>query len=412
MFRISLNKRTSVLLFLTIALLHFSHGQILTHEDSISAGLTVKGNRATAISGYGEAFYSQDFSNKTATAQLKRAVLFIGHRFNQNITFFSEMELEDAVVAGNEAKGEIGMEQCFLKFDITRSLYLNAGLFTPRLGLINENHLPNTFFGNERPVLETMIIPSTWRELGVSFYGTIPFLPGINYSLGIFNGLNAKGFSLEEGISGGRSEGFKASARNKAIIGSLLYYVGNYRIQLGGYVGGSNGLDDKTSSFIGLSTGFFGTPVYLGDFNVQYRRNGWQGKLQMTHISIPDANRINVAYANNCPGQITGALGEIAYDFLNNRYKGEKQFHAFSRVEYIDMNSSLPETGVANKYFSQQHFFLGFSYLPVRGVVIKADYHHVLNGEFNQSLVINPPAYQLPYRTSRGYLNLGLAYSF
>ena len=411
MFRISLNKNKACLSALLVLLSFRVSAQILTHEDSISAGLNIKGNRATAISGYGEAFYTQDFNNKIATAQLKRAVLFIGHRFNEKITFFSEMELEDAVVSG-DAKGEIAMEQCFLKFDLTRNLYVNAGLFTPRLGVINENHLPNTFYGNERPVLETMVIPTTWRELGVSFYGTVPSMPALNYSLGIFNGLNAKGFSLESGIKDGRAEGFKASARNKAIIGSLLYYLGNYRIQLAGYAGGSNGLDDKTSSFIGLSTGFFGTPVYLGDFNVQYRNNGWFGKAQATQISIPDAQQITTAYANNCPGKILGALGELGYDFFYKKWKGEKQFHAFGRYEYIDMNGKLPESGLANPYFTQQHFFLGFSYLPVRGVVIKADYHHILNGEFNQSLVVNPPPYQLPYATSRGYLNLGLAYSF
>ena len=411
MFRISLNKNKVAALLASLLLSAVASAQILTHEDSISAGLNIKGNRATAISGYGEAFYSQDFRNNIAEAQLRRAVLFIGHRFNNRITFFSEMELENAVVTG-EQKGEISMEQCFVKFDISRSSYINAGFFTPRIGVMNENHLPNTFYGNERPVLETMIIPSTWREIGLSINGSVPFMPGLNYSLGLFNGLNAQGFSLEEGISGGRYEGFKASARNKAVTGSLLYYVGPYRFQVAGYVGGSNGLDDNTSSFIGLSTGMFGAPVYLGDINVQYRQNGWFGKAQATQISIPDANLINTAYSNNTPEKMIGALGEIGYDFLHRRYKGERQFHAFTRYEYIDMNAAIPETGIKNPYFTQQHIFFGLSYLPVRGVVIKADYHYVMNGAFNTDLVINPPPYQLPYYQNRSFLKLGLAYSF
>jgi len=106
MFRISLNKYKLFFFSLFIFVAFQSSAQILTHEDSISAGLTIKGNRATALSGYGEAFYSQDFNNKIATAQLKRAVLFIRHRFNEKITFFPEMELENAVVSGDQ-KGEI-----------------------------------------------------------------------------------------------------------------------------------------------------------------------------------------------------------------------------------------------------------------------------------------------------------------
>lgn len=411
MFRISLNKNKLLASIASLAFILSANAQILTHEDSISAGLTIRGNRATAISGYGEAYYTQDFRNGTATAQLKRTVLFIGHRFNSNITFFSEMELENAIVSGGN-KGEISMEQCFIKFDISRSAYINAGFFTPRIGVINENHLPNTFYGNERPVLETMILPSTWRELGVSIYGVLPFFPGMNYSLGLFNGLNAQGFSLEKGIGNGRYEGFNASARSKAMIGSLLYYVGPYRIQLSGYVGGSNGLDNKTSSFVGLSTGTFGTPVFVGDANVQYRENGWFGKLQATRISIPDADRINAAYANNTPEEMTGLLGEIGFDFLHKKYQGERQLHAFSRYEYVNMNSSIPENGLKNNYFSQQHLFVGLSYLPVRGVVIKADFHYIWSGQFNESLVINPPPYQLPFYTNRSFLNLGLAYSF
>ena len=407
----SLNKKIWFLLSFLVLISVNSFGQILTHEDSISAGLNVKGNRATAISGYGEAYYDQDFRNKLATARLRRTVLFIGHRFSNKITFFSEMELEDAVVSGGN-KGEISMEQCFVKFDLIPGMYINAGLFTPRMGVINENHLPNTFYGNERPVLETMVLPSTWREMGVSFYGTFSRIPGLNYSIGVFNGLKASGFTLDNGISGGRQEGFKASARNKAIIGSLLYYTGPFRFQASGYAGGSNGADDKVSAYSGLSTGFMGTPVYVGDVNVQYRNNGWFGKAQITQISIPDADRINAAFANNCPGTISGALGEIGYDFLNKKYNGEKQLHAFGRYEYIDMNGKMPETGIENPYFTQQHFFAGLSYLPVRGVVIKADYQYIMNGTFNQSLIINPAPYQLPYYQNRSYFKLGMAYSF
>jgi hypothetical protein len=70
---------------------------------------------------------------------------------------------------GNNA--EISMEQAFLKFNLNAHQYIIAGLFTPRIGILNENHLPVNFNGVERPMVETLIIPATWRELGAGFYG-------------------------------------------------------------------------------------------------------------------------------------------------------------------------------------------------------------------------------------------------
>ena len=99
-----------------------SHAQVLTQEDSLYAGLISK-EQSTVISGYGEAHYSYDTKRKTAEAGLKRVVLFIGHKFNNKISLFTEMELEDALVtggAGDEGtgKGSISMEQAFLKFNM------------------------------------------------------------------------------------------------------------------------------------------------------------------------------------------------------------------------------------------------------------------------------------------------------
>ena len=123
MFRLNLNVKDGFFLSLLVLISDNSFGQILTHEDSISAGLNVKGNRATAFSGNGEVYFDQDFRNNLAIARLRRTVLFICHRFSNKITFFSEMEREDALSSGGK-KGEISTEQCFVKFDFVPGMYL------------------------------------------------------------------------------------------------------------------------------------------------------------------------------------------------------------------------------------------------------------------------------------------------
>ena len=38
-------------------------------------------------------------------------------------------------------------------------------------GLLNENHEPTNFYGVQRNFVETLIIPSTWREGGFNLHG-------------------------------------------------------------------------------------------------------------------------------------------------------------------------------------------------------------------------------------------------
>ena len=51
--------------------------------------------------------------------------------------------------------------------------------------------------------VETLIIPSTWRELGIGLYGNIPGLP-VNYTAGLINGLNSSGFVHGTGLINGQ----------------------------------------------------------------------------------------------------------------------------------------------------------------------------------------------------------------
>ena len=388
-----------------------SQAQILTAEDSLTAGIKSKGDRATVISGYGEASYTQDLVNNTGTARLNRAVLFVGHRFSDKISLFTELEIEDAVVAGDKS-GEISMEQAFLKFDLNKNTYLTAGLFVPRIGIINENHLPTTFNGMERPYVEQMVIPATWREIGVGIYGSFKHISGLNYSAAIMNGLNAEGFSMDQGLREGRAEGFTTGARSKAVTASLLYYYGPFRIQASSYMGGSVGVDNRTADRLELHTGAFGTPVFLNEANIQYRSNGLTLKAIACMVNIPDASSINKAYPdNNTPKQMMGAYGEIGYNLLQKKSQTQ-QFIVFSRYEYINMEAQLPENGIKNDAFKQSHIISGITYLPVRGVAIKADFQYTTTGDFNPLLISNPDPFAPAYQPVKKLVHLGIGYSF
>jgi hypothetical protein len=384
-----------------------------TAEEALALNLLKKTQVATPIGGYGELRYSYDAINKTAATNLDRAVIFMGHKFNNKISFFSEIEIEDAKIAGGEAGGEISLEQAFARFVIKRNTFLYAGLFIPRIGIINENHLPTTFNGVNRPFVETLVLPSTWREIGIGLYGNIKQVNGLQYTLALTNGLNSAGFENGSGIRGARFEGKNASAANLATSGSLLYYINNFRFQLSGYVGGSAGLTHKVADSLQLSSGAFGTPVMLSDFNIQYNKNAWSIKALAAAISIPDAKAINAAYTNNTPEMLMGSYVEVAYNILYHSKKyNNKKFNLFARYENIDLNAKTTENGIHNNALQQQYLIAGFTFQPVVGIIIKADYLMKQTGNWNQALITLPFPQQNAYQTKKSVLNLGIGYSF
>lgn len=388
------------------------HAQVLTKEDSLNAGL-VRSDRTTVISGYGELKVSYDQQLGTGQANLTRNVLFVGHRFNQHISFFSEMELENAKVEGGQVGGEFSMEQLFVKFDLTKDIYLTGGLFIPRLGLINENHLPTTFNGNDRPYVEQFIIPSTWREIGISLYGRSTRVQGLNWSVAVQNGLDAGAFEHGTGIREGRGDGSQASASNLGVSGALLYYTGDFRFQASGYYGGSAGLTQREADSLQLDYGTFGTPVRLLEANAQYLGEKVRVKVLATQVDIADAERINRAYANNTPERMFGAYAEVGCDLWSFIRPTEKRdLIAFVRCEALDMNAAIPDNGIDDPTLKRTYVVAGLTYVPVGGISVKADYTMRSTGEPNPALYLNPYPQALPYFTDNGFINIGLAYSF
>jgi hypothetical protein len=392
---------------------------ILTNEDSLNNNVI---KNKTVISGYGSAFYQRDFNQKVSTVALDRVVLFVGHNFSDKISLFTELEVENAVVSGTNSdepssgRGDIAMEQAFLKFNLDSRHYLVAGLFTPRIGITNENHLPVNFNGVERPIVEQFIIPTTWREIGVGLYGTLDRIP-LNYSIAVVNGLNSAKFQHDTGLGEGEGLGSNATANNLAVTASVQYRLKDLKFQLAGYAGGTVGLSKRSADSlnVGLQTGAFGTPLYLGEFDVQYAHNGFSAKALGTYIAYPNADKIYRAYATSIGSGMYGAYLELGYDWLHRKGR-QQQIITFVRGEALDMNAQLTtlqkQDDQLDETLKQTHVIAGLSYFPIPNVVIKADVRLQHTGPQNPALVINPPPNALPYRQNDQFLNLGIGYSF
>lgn len=385
-----------------------SKAQIVTSEDSLASGL-IPAKTSTVLSGYGEASATYDTKEQDGQADLKRIVLFVGHKFNHRISLFTELEVENAVVAGGEEKGEVAMEQAFLKMDINPSHYFVAGLFLPRIGIINENHLPTTYSSVERPWVEQLVIPSTWREIGIGFYGSSSRVRGLNYSLSITNGLNAAAFESGTGIRGGRQEGSKAKLAGLAAHASLLYYVNHFRLQTSMYIGGSTAVSPRIADSLALNHGLLANPVQLNEMNIQYHNHRLTAKALLCYITIHDAENINGVFDNHTPHSIGGTYAELGYDVLSNSLqKDGRSLTLFARGEFLSAKQAVSENATEDANNKQLYVVSGVNYKPIRGVVMKLDFTWKQMGKQNQQIV--PPS--LPYVTTRGIVSAGIGYNF
>jgi hypothetical protein len=292
------------------------------------------------------------------------------------------------------------------------SRYIIAGLFVPRIGILNENHLPVNFNGVERPMVEQLVIPATWREIGVGFYGRSNKFP-LTYSFAIVNGLNSASFEHGNGIRSGRAEGSNATANNLAVTAAVQYNWKHFKFQASGYSGGTVGLTKKSADSLYLNSGAFGTPLHLIEANMQYNKEAFSAKLLVAIISYPDAAKVNIAYAKNLSTAMYGSYAEIGYDWMYNKQK-QAAFITFVRGEWLDLNATIPAPpkAIYDGTIKQQHIIVGFTYLPLPNVALKADLKLLHTGRQNANLIINPPPNATPYNQNNQLLNIGIGYSF
>jgi Phosphate-selective porin O and P len=138
--------------------------------------------------GYGEVYYTRPtYEVSRSQADLARAVFGIGYTFNDRTEFNSEYEVEHAVASASDP-GEFEVEQFYIDRQLNNSVALRAGLFLMPFGFLNEHHEPIYYYGVQRNFVETLIIPSTWREGGLNLHGDTP--GGFRWNVGLTTGFD------------------------------------------------------------------------------------------------------------------------------------------------------------------------------------------------------------------------------
>ncbi|MEK9137714.1 MAG: porin, partial [Bacteroidota bacterium] len=274
----------------------------------------------TTVGGYGELHYNEPDGHRRGMLDFHRFVIYISHNFSEKIAFHSEIELEHTLVDPGKG-GELSIEQAFLDYRIVPSFGVRVGILLPPVGLINLYHEPPTFNGVERPSVDRVIIPTTWRESGIGIYGSPA--EQVQYQIYVVGGLKAEGFSASDGLRGGRQKGLESNPANPSITGRLDYTPA-LGLQLGGSFFAGGAASDKDS--IGEPT------VALWSGDIRYRIDEFSFRAVGAIATISDADKLNAKVKKSVADRIFGYYIEGAYNFLPLLCsESEQELNVFAR---------------------------------------------------------------------------------
>ena len=218
------------------------------------------------------------------------------HQFDEKTKMVAEWEWEHAITSADD-RGESEVEQLWLERQFANGLRGRAGLFLMPVGLINQNHEPTAYYGVYRPDVDTKIIPSTWREVGLGTQRRHVVRPqlgrrGHDRAQPVSNWDPASNEGRDRGpLQSIHGEGQFASARTGGSVGAL-----NYRGVPGLLLGGSVVYDSIGQN----QPGFFGNGAKLLMLDVHGRYQvGGLGLRGRVHARPRSARReaLNQSYA-------------------------------------------------------------------------------------------------------------------
>ncbi len=341
--------------------------------------------RGVSLGSYGEFNYKNVVSDKGGDDDefdFERLVLYTGYKFNDTFVFNSEIEFEH-ILTGGDSDGEVHVEFANLDVLLDKRLNIRSGLMLIPMGFLNEMHEPPFYHGNQRPIVEDKVIPSTWSAGGVGIFGEL--LPGLTYRTYAVTGLDASGFN-SGGIRGGRQESIE-KAEDFAWVGRIDYSPLEM-LTIGGsaYVGDSGQHESFGNDGNGRKADVF-TQIY--EAHGQLRTHGFEARLLGAWVEVDDAallssdEDINPHKADpDEPDQPVassqfGWYGEIAYNVLPLIDPETGHYLApWFRYSHVDTQSDIPSGFDKNHIDEFDVFEVGLTYKPIPQVVFKLDYRN------------------------------------
>lgn len=400
------------------------------------------GYRKFRFGGYGEMVASfKDYgTNRFAgTAQgntktrrnsisIPRFVLALDYKFNPQWILGAEIEFESggtgsAVELENSENGEYeteiekGGEVALEQFHITRLIIpqfnVRAGHIIVPVGLTNAHHEPINFFGTVRPEAETSMLPSTWHETGILFFGSFgKRFTRFDYQFMIVAGLNANGFDRNEWIAGGKQGFFETDNFTSPGYVARVDYRGVPGLRTGVsfyYCRDAGANSDKAHTYSSIGK----IPVAIGTWDAQYRNKYVAARANVTYgyvgnsAALSNANR-NLSNSSPYSRLIPVAKNALSYGAeaglnLKSVIKGCPAIYPFARYEYFNPQyRGQGKSTTMDKRLETSEWRAGLNWHALPNLVVKADY---ANRQIGTSKVFGKGIYN-----SENDISIGIAY--
>lgn len=363
------------LFFFALIIVNISFSQ--TVNDSINTEYKIQNNASQSmisdssennltLGAYGELTYNQP-EGKNGELDVQRLVLLLAYRFNDEVQFISEIEIEHVE--------EIFIEQAFVNYSIGNNVSLRGGLMLVPMGIINEYHEPTTFNGTERPAVDNKIVPTTWRELGVGVNARFTDA-SLSFQAYIFNGFKSTELDGEEikgllegnsGLRGGRQKGIKSTVDSPTFSTKIDFYgILGLRLGLSGYFGKTQA-EDSIENIEGAIIGI----TMLG-FDARYKYKRFEARGEFIYTSLRDTDSYNDLTGKDLGSALMGYYIEGGYNVFP--LSAEQRLIAFIRYEQYDTHAKTEYNIVKDDSFNRTDITMGLSYHIVDGVVLKGDY--------------------------------------
>jgi hypothetical protein len=365
------------------------------------------------IGGYGEAvmqrmFYSDhpsrymfpaEYTNEAhGRVDLPHVVFYVGYDFGRGWKMATEIEFEhggtgstyerEKVEAAEyeteiEKGGEVALEQFWIEKTFAPYANLRLGHIIVPVGLTNQYHMPVEFFSALRPEEEAAILPCTWHETGISFWGRAG---AWRYEALFIAGLDAERFSDAGWIADGSTSPYEFKIANNYAGAFRLdnYSVKGLRIGLSGYYGYSaaNSLQHKnyTDRNVKGIVSIGSLDAVYDDHHILARANFIYGNLGGSY-DISEVNRklqsANPSPKTNVAKNAMSWYVEAGYDvlsFFNRRHHKDAKLYVYAHYGFYDSMYRTAE-GIADKTWCEKTIIrAGVNYFPMKELVIKAEY--------------------------------------
>jgi hypothetical protein len=352
---------------------HFSLAQSFAPLGNSVSGLGLAASKVydsapgVALGGYGEANYT-NASAGDDTADLLRAVLYVGYEFDSTWLFNSEFEFEHG---STERNGAASVEFAYIDGRFDPTFNMRTGLVLVPMGLTNEMHEPTAFPSVMRPDVERVILPTTWSDIGAGAWGCVG---DFSYRTYIVNALDAANFDAADGLQEGKQLGSEAIANDWAWVGRVDYAAAPDVIVGGSLYFGNSGQE------LGPAVG---TTIWEAHADTRWRGAHLRALYAMANLDdVTDLNAsLGLAGNQSIGEQLDGYYVELGYDVMSVVRPGSQQsLEPFVRYESYDTQAQVPSGFSSDPANDVDSVTFGLAYKPIDNIVFKVDYQDYDNG--------------------------------